>query len=78
MPAAAPHPTSVLSLFAGSLNTCPTNEPRLEPICIIGPSLPTEPPVPIVIAEAIVLIKATRGLMIPPLSRIACITSGTP
>jgi hypothetical protein len=63
IPAAAPHPTSVFNLFGETLRNCPTTEPRLEPICIIGHSLPTDPPVPIVIAEASALIMATLPLI---------------
>lgn len=44
----------------------------------MGPSLPTEPPVPIVMAEAKALMAATRGRITPPRMRMACITSGTP
>ena len=45
----------------------PRNEPKLAPICAIGPSLPAEPPVPSVIAEAIVLMIGILPRMIPRL-----------
>ena len=56
--------------------------PRLdasaEPICTIGPSRPTDPPVPMHSAEAIALTALTCGRIRPPLSATAIITSGTP
>ena len=44
----------------------------------MGPSRPTEPPVPMQIAEASALTPATFAGMRPPRSATASITSGTP
>ncbi len=49
-----------------------------DPIWTIGPSRPTEPPVPIVRAEATDLTTITRARIRPPFSATASITSGTP
>lgn len=56
----------------------PTDEPRADPTCTIGPSRPAEPPVPMHSADAAILAMATRGRMRPPFRTRACITSGTP
>jgi hypothetical protein len=53
-------------------------EARAEPICTMGPSRPTEPPLPMVIAEASALTIVTGGRMRPPFSATASMTSGTP
>ncbi len=50
----------------------------VEPIWTMGPSRPTEPPVPMVNAEARDLTSTMRGRMNPPLVITAAITSGTP
>ena len=42
-------------------------EPNAAPIWTIGPSRPTEPPVPMQIAEASDLTAATTGRITPPL-----------
>ena len=52
IPAAAPHPTNVFRFLGGIFNNCPMVEPIDEPICTIGPSRPTDPPVPIVAIPA--------------------------
>ncbi len=78
MPAAAPHPTRVRRRSADTRNTCPMVDPKAEPICTMGPSRPTEPPVPIVIAEARALIRTRRVRITPPRKATASITSGTP
>ena len=52
MPAAAPQPTMVRIWLAETLSICPMVEPSAEPIWTIGPSRPTEPPLPIEMAEA--------------------------
>ena len=49
-----------------------------EPIWTIGPSRPTEPPVPIEIADATAYRATTRFRMMPPRKATAAITSGTP
>ena len=53
-------------------------EPRAEPIWTMGPSRPTEPPVPMEIAEARALTATTRRRITPPRRATAAITSGTP
>ncbi|MCZ7617742.1 MAG: hypothetical protein M5U32_05335 [Myxococcota bacterium] len=78
MPAAAPHATSVRTCRVGSRSSCPIAEPIAEPICTIGPSRPAEPPEPIVIADASVVIATTRGRITPPRRAIASMTAGTP
>ena len=78
MPAAAPQPTSVADLAAGSFSVWPIAEPSAAPICTIGPSRPTDPPEPMVIAEASVLTETTRRRITPPPRATASITSGTP
>ncbi len=51
MPAAAPHPTSIIRILGDRRNACPRFEPMAAPVKTIGPSAPTEPPKPIVIEE---------------------------
>ena len=53
MAAAAPQPMSSISVLESSLNTRPRLLPIAEPVSTIGASAPTEPPNPIVMAEAI-------------------------
>ena len=53
MAADAPHPTSKIMVRLSSLNSCPRLEPMAEPVNTMGASAPTEPPKPMVIAEAI-------------------------
>ena len=50
---AAPQPTSVISIFRSMWNSLPRFEPMAEPVSTIGASAPTEPPKPMVMAEAI-------------------------
>ena len=52
---AAPQPTSVISVLLSSRNSLPRLEPIADPVNTIGASAPTEPPKPMVIAEAITL-----------------------
>ena len=52
MPPAAPQATMIRSRFSGSFTHWPRLEASAEPIWTIGPSRPTEPPVPMHIAEA--------------------------
>jgi len=56
----------------------PTAEPSEAPIWTMGPSRPTEPPVPMQMPEAIIFAITTRGRMRPPCSITASMTSGTP
>ena len=53
MAAAAPHPTSSMSVLLSIRKSCPRLEPIAEPVSTIGASAPTEPPNPMVMAEAI-------------------------
>ena len=78
MPAAAPQPTRVLIRSAEILSIWPMLEPIADPIWTMGPSLPTEPPVPIHTADTRHLTKTTRFLIIPLLRVTASMTSGTP
>ncbi len=77
MPPAAPQATRIRSLFSGILTRWPRLEASAEPICTIGPSRPTEPPVPMHTAEATALTTLTCGRIRPPPSATAIITSGT-
>jgi hypothetical protein len=78
MPPAAPHATSRRIRAGDTRSRCPSVEPSAEPIWTIGPSRPTDPPVPMQIAEAIDFTIATLGEMRPPRALTAYITSGTP
>ena len=78
MPPAAPQATSSRVLSAAWRVSWPRPEPIAEPIWTIGPSRPTEPPAPIVIAEATDLTIGTRPRIRPSLEWTASITSGTP
>ena len=49
---AAPQPTSVISVLRSMWNSFPRFEPMADPVSTIGASAPTEPPKPMVIAEA--------------------------
>ena len=75
MPAAAPQPTSVRSRRSSSFSHCPMLEPKAEPIWTMGPSRPTEPPEAMLMAEANILARTTRGRMRPPRKATASITS---
>ena len=59
MPPAAPHATRIRSRFSGIRIHWPRPEARADPICTIGPSRPTDPPVPMVMAEATALTALT-------------------
>ena len=52
MAADAPHPTSSIIFWRSSLNSWPRLLPMAEPVSTIGASAPTEPPKPMVIADA--------------------------
>ena len=52
MAAAAPQPTSRISFFLSMPNSRPRLEPIAEPVSTIGASAPTDPPKPMVIADA--------------------------
>ena len=78
IPAAAPHPTRVLLFKVGALRTWAMVDPMEDPIWTMGPSLPTEPPEPMVIAEARIFMRATLGRIRPPRIATASMTSGTP
>ena len=53
MAAAAPQPTRSIMVLLSILKSWPRLEPMAEPVNTIGASAPTEPPKPIVIADAI-------------------------
>ena len=78
IPPAAPHATIRVSRPDGTRSACPIEEPSADPICTIGPSRPTEPPVPMHTADARAFTPATRAGMRPPRRATASITSGTP
>ena len=78
IPPAAPQATMIRSRLSDIRTSCPSVEASAEPICTIGPSRPTEPPVPMQIAEASALTTVTCGRIRPPFSATASITSGTP
>ena len=65
IPPAAPAAISVMRSQVVSLNFSPTYELTAEPIWMMGPSRPTEPPLPIDSAEASDLTTATRGRILP-------------
>ena len=67
MPAPAPAATSAMRCPAGMRMICPSVEPSAEPIWMIGPSRPTDEPLPIAMAEATDLTNATTGRITPPL-----------
>ena len=78
IPAAAPQLIKIRSLSLPKRRTWATAEPRKEPMCIIGPSRPTEPPAPIVTAAADTRAVAVRQEILPPLMTTASMSSGTP
>ena len=52
MPAAAPHPTIIISTRGDMRNACPRVEPMAAPVNTMGPSAPTDPPKPMVMELA--------------------------
>ena len=78
MPPAAPHPTSSGRRRVGTRIQWPRLDPIADPICTMGPSRPTDPPVPMHSADASALTTATRGRIRPSWALTASITSGTP
>ena len=78
MPAAAPAASSSFTFSSESPSDWATFEPIAAPMWMIGPSLPAEPPEPIVSAEAIGLKMAMCGRTRPPAVSTASITSATP
>jgi hypothetical protein len=78
IPAAAPQPTRVRSWRGGAFNKRPSQDAAAAPIWTIGPSRPTEPPDPIVIADTSVFRPSTRRRIVPPCRATASMTSGTP
>ena len=65
MPAPPPAATSVARCQRDTRASRPADEANAAPIWTIGPSRPTEPPVPIDSAEASDLTSATIGRMTP-------------
>ena len=78
MPPAAPQATRIRRRFSGIRTRWPRLEAIADPICTIGPSRPTEPPVAMHRAEASAFTTLTWGRIRPPFSATAIITSGTP
>ena len=52
MAAAAPQPTNSIRLFFSTWNSCPRLLPMADPVSTMGASAPTEPPKPMVMADA--------------------------
>ena len=52
IPPAAPHATMIRNRFSDIRTRCPSVEAKAAPIWTIGPSRPTDPPVPMQIADA--------------------------
>ena len=67
MPAPAPAATRVMRWPAGMAMIWPSVEPSAEPIWMIGPSRPTDEPLPIANAEASDFTSATIGRITPSL-----------
>ena len=67
MPAPAPAATSEIRCHTGMRMICPMVDPSAEPIWMIGPSRPTDEPLPIAMADARDFTNATTGRMMPPL-----------
>ena len=65
MPAPAPAATSAIRWPAGMRMIWPMVEPSADPIWMIGPSRPTDEPLPIAIAEASDFTSATTGRITP-------------
>ena len=78
IPPAAPHATKLRMRPAETLRNWPTAEPMAAPICAMGASRPTEPPEPIVTADATVRIPTVRGLRMPPWRAMVSMALGTP
>jgi hypothetical protein len=64
MPAPAPAAMSAIRWPEGMRTICPSAEPSAEPIWMIGPSYPTDGPLPIAMADARDLTRATTGAVI--------------
>lgn len=67
MPPAAPQAMSVTRCDTEHRDSRPTMEPKVEPIWMIGPSRPTEPPEPMEKEEAMIFTPATDGRIRPRL-----------
>ncbi len=65
MPAPAPAAISVMRCHTGTRSHRPRVEAKDEPIWTMGPSRPTDPPLPIDRAEASDLTTATTGRITP-------------
>ncbi len=78
IPPAAPQATSSRCRSSATRTRVPRVEPSAAPICTMGPSRPTDPPPPMVNADASAFTTATRAGIFPPLRATATITSGTP
>jgi hypothetical protein len=78
MPPAAPATNKVLRSAADKWKRCASREPKAPPVMMIGPSAPNGPPVPIVMAEAIGLRRATFNEIRLRQIKIASSASGIP
>lgn len=67
IPAPPPAATSVISCQRDTRQRCPSQDANAAPIWMIGPSRPTEPPLPIETADATDFTAATIGRMTPRL-----------
>jgi hypothetical protein len=67
IPPATPQATSVFMWWRLTPIACPKLLPMAAPIWTIGPSVPADPPEPMVSALDTALANATRGRMTPPL-----------
>ena len=63
----APQPMSSMSILWSSLNMRPRWLPMAEPVSTMGDSAPTEPPQPMVSAEAMTLDQQLCDRICPPL-----------
>ena len=57
MAPAAPQPTRSIMVWLSMRNNFPKLEPMADPVSTIGASAPTEPPKPMVMAEATTLVQ---------------------
>ena len=65
IPAPAPAAINVIRCHGGMRMSCPIVDPNDEPIWMIGPSRPIDPPLPMESAEASALMSATTGRIMP-------------
>jgi hypothetical protein len=78
IPPAAPASMSRRRSLAFSLSREAKADPKPDPIWAIGPSFPADPPVPIVIADAMIFTNGTRFRIFPPRRWNASIMASVP